>query len=561
MESEFVVPVHAGASQLIAAICDELGVERIVNEMVDWNHGYWKLTPGTHVKAFIVNTLCARRPLYRIEEFYADLDVEMLFGMKAQAGDFNDDALGRTLDRIYEAGSWKVYSTLSLSVIRQLQLDLSLLHCDTTSFSVQGNYEEQGGLKITYGHNKDGRPDLKQIVIGLGVTPERLPVAAKVEDGNLDDKSWNHAFIKRLRTLLSDEEWSQLTYVADSALATKDNIDLMLSEPRLSFITRLPDTFELSKELKEEAVWKDDWENVGPFSEGDKSAKYRVQSFTRKLHGHELRFVVVHSDQLEALQLETLQRQMAKERAAIQKQLEEWLKQRYACRHDAEQAIVSFQKQSKWKWHECDFAVQEETYVIPRHKRGRPQANERLLTETRWRVMDFGILRNDEALLSKHYKSGLFILMTSHAQSDEWTNAKVLQTYKGQESAETRFRLLKDPVFLDAVYLKQPHRIEALGIVMVMALLVYGVLEWRVRKNLELEKEPLVLPGKRKSFKPTGEMLLALLQTIQLTLCTIDGQTKRVLSPRISENVKRAVELAGYTMTIYTTNHVEVASR
>jgi transposase len=32
------------------------------------------------------------------------------------------------------------------------------------------------------------------------------------------------------------------------------------------------------------------------------------------------------------------------------------------------------------------------------------------------------------------------------------------------------------------VYLKTPSRIEALGIVFVMALLVYGMLEWRVRE-------------------------------------------------------------------------------
>ncbi|MFC5405794.1 DUF4277 domain-containing protein [Cohnella soli] len=80
MISDSVVPVHAGASQLIAALFDELGVERIVNQMVTWDVAQWKRSPGTHIKAMIINTLCARRPLYRIEEFFSDLDVEMLFG-------------------------------------------------------------------------------------------------------------------------------------------------------------------------------------------------------------------------------------------------------------------------------------------------------------------------------------------------------------------------------------------------------------------------------------------------------------------------------------------------
>ena len=544
MADETVVPIHAGASQLLAALCDELGVEQIVNQMVRWDRKQWTQSPGTHIKAMIINALCARRPLYRVQKFFADLDVEMLFGTDAAATDFNDDALSRTLDRIHEAGSWRVYSTLALSAVRKLRMGLELLHNDTTSFSVHGDYENGDDLNITYGHNKDGRPDLKQIVLGLGVTPQRIPIAAKVENGNLDDKTWNHAFIIRLRTLLSDEEWDGLTYVADSALATMDNINLMMREG-LSFITRLPETFDLCADLKEEALWKNDWENAGPFSEGTGKARYYVQSFARSLYGHDLRFVVVHSDQLEALQTETLRRQITKERTAINKQLQRLQAERFNCKHDAQQAIEAFHKQQKGKWHICDLAVQEEAYTQPRQTRGRPKANESLQTGTHWKVMDLGVRMNDETVTAKSHKLGMFVLMTNHAASEHWTSAKVLQSYKGQEAAETRFRLFKDPSFLDAIYLKQPHRIEALGIVMVMALLVYGVLEWRVRENLKQESEPLILPGKRKSFKPTAEMLLALLQSIQLTLQTVDG--KPFFPKHITRNDGKKMQILDFT--------------
>ena len=110
-------------------------------------------------------------------------------------------------------------------------------------------------------------------------------------------------------------------------------------------------------------------------------------------------------------------------------------------------------------------------------------------------------------------KQGLFVFVTDHAESEAWDSARVLQTYKGQAAAETRFRLLKDTVILEAMYVKQPSRVEALGIVFVMALLMYGLLEWRVREQMKKEKL-LILQGKRKRFAPTGEMLLALLKTI-----------------------------------------------
>ncbi|MDQ8737121.1 DUF4277 domain-containing protein [Paenibacillus sp. LHD-38] len=171
MQLEAMVSIAAGPSQLIAALCDEIGLEKLINDAVDWHPSYCKVSPGTHIKAMIINILCSRMPLYRVSEFYHELDVELLFGGAIKASDFNDDALARTLDRLHDAQGWKVYSQLSLSVLRRLSLSLNVVHSDTTSFSVQGKYAQPSDdLNITYGYNKDGPPDLKQIVIGLGVT-------------------------------------------------------------------------------------------------------------------------------------------------------------------------------------------------------------------------------------------------------------------------------------------------------------------------------------------------------------------------------------------------------
>ncbi|MNQ86716.1 hypothetical protein D3C85_1019160 [compost metagenome] len=423
---------------------------------------------------------------------------------------------------------------------------------------MQGDYVNQEDLRITYGYNKDKRPDLKQIVIGLGVTPQRIPILAKVEDGNLDDKTWNYAFISRARAVLADEEWNRLTYVADSALATQENLLLMQRE-QLSFITRLPDSFGLTTELKEEAMWREAWESVGGESEDKRLSRYRVQSFDRELYGQSLRFVVVHSSQLEAKQRETLMRQMAKEKEKIVQALRTLAAERFACEHDAQQAIAAFRKQQKWKWHEVDLTAEAETYALPRQQRGRPKLDEQVEQAVHWR-MAISELRHDEStLLIQAQKQGLFVLMTSHSESENWSSARVLQTYKGQAAAETRFRLLKDPAVLDAIYLKQPKRVEALGIVFVMALLLYGLLEWRVRENLKQETEPLVLPGKRKSFQPTAEMLLAMLKTIQVILVTTEGHTMRGLSAHVDDQVKRIVRLAGHDISIYTTKPVETA--
>ncbi|MDQ8737122.1 hypothetical protein [Paenibacillus sp. LHD-38] len=89
--------------------------------------------------------------------------------------------------------------------------------------------------------------------------------------------------------------------MADSALAIMDNV-LLMKQEGLSFITRLPDTFGLSSELKEEAAWRDQWADVALADDNEGKSRYRVQSFERTLYGQSLRFVVVHSSHLEAKQ-------------------------------------------------------------------------------------------------------------------------------------------------------------------------------------------------------------------------------------------------------------------
>ncbi|MCD9023525.1 DUF4277 domain-containing protein [Cohnella silvisoli] len=91
-----------------------MGLEQKINQSVNWHPSYWKVTPGTHIKALLINILCSRSPLYRVEECYEQLDVERLFGAGRKASDFNDDALARTLDVLYDAEGWKVYSSLAL---------------------------------------------------------------------------------------------------------------------------------------------------------------------------------------------------------------------------------------------------------------------------------------------------------------------------------------------------------------------------------------------------------------------------------------------------------------
>jgi transposase len=52
------------------------------------------------------------------------------------------------------------------------------------------------------------------------------------------------------------------------------------------------------------------------------------------------------------------------------------------------------------------------------------------------------------------------------------------------------------------MFLHSPRRVEAFAYVMLLALLLYCAFEHVIRSKMKNEQEPLVLPGKRKSYKP-----------------------------------------------------------
>lgn len=69
-------------------------------------------------------------------------------------------------------------------------------------------------------------------------------------------------------------------------------------------------------------------------------------------------------------------------------------------------------------------------------------------------------------------QAGVFILATND-QSEMWSMAGLLATYKAQQNVERGFRFLKSPEFLtSSLYLKKPERIEALLMVMTCSLMI-----------------------------------------------------------------------------------------
>jgi len=85
----------------------------------------------------------------------------------------------RPLDQIHAYGSTRLFTDLVTQMFTVYKEVLQLAHVDTTNFSVHGDYNSQSGdgcIKVTQGHAKDKRYDLKRFVLSLVVNQHGIPI-------------------------------------------------------------------------------------------------------------------------------------------------------------------------------------------------------------------------------------------------------------------------------------------------------------------------------------------------------------------------------------------------
>ena len=142
--------------------------------------------------------------------------------------DFNDDTIGRALDRIYEHDPTHIFMVIANKVTKILGILRKFVHFDTTTFSVDGEYDfdedDMQPIRITYGHSKDGHFDLKQFVISLITTSKAdLSIWVAALNENSSDKKHFVQIIKDYNSMLKNND-EEIYYVMDSAFYSEINV-------------------------------------------------------------------------------------------------------------------------------------------------------------------------------------------------------------------------------------------------------------------------------------------------------------------------------------------------
>jgi hypothetical protein len=137
----------------------------------------------------------------------------------------DEDQAYLAMDLMVEADAQAgVQEAVFFAVADLLNLEGELLLFDTTSTYFERDTEEEGEQAFRrYGHSKDHRADLPQIVIGLAVTKEGIPVRCWCWPGNTNDA----AILPEVKDGMRDWRLGRVVTVVDRGFSSIDNLDYL----------------------------------------------------------------------------------------------------------------------------------------------------------------------------------------------------------------------------------------------------------------------------------------------------------------------------------------------
>ncbi|MFZ3103982.1 MAG: IS1634 family transposase [Smithella sp.] len=205
----FLKSVPAGCAHLLRGLWEQLGLPKALSQCM--KDRSFRSPMEWAAFAMVANRALCPDSKRGVEEWVRD-DVAL-----GNPEPIELQHLYRALDVLLEYRE-TIHKEVFWPVADLLNLEADLLFFDTTGTCFERDEEDEGGLR-QYGHSRDHRPDLPQIVIGLAVTKEGIPVKCWIMPGNMPD-------MKTVETVKNDLlgwKLSRCVWVMDRGMSSEEN--------------------------------------------------------------------------------------------------------------------------------------------------------------------------------------------------------------------------------------------------------------------------------------------------------------------------------------------------
>ena len=520
---------------LIAGICKDLKIAERINDRIGSLDPRRIVQPGLAVVAMILNGLgFTNRRLYLTPQFFESKAVGQLLEDGIKAEHLDDHALGKALDEISDYGVSQMYAEIAFDIATEQGLLGEFAHLDTTSFSLNGDYAGEGteAIEVTYGHSKDHRPDLKQVMLSMATTGSaNIPFWMEPQNGNSSDKESFHESIETIEKFKSELKKSnhEFIWVADSALYSKTKL---LASNHYRWVSRVPEIITEAKNLLEKKASDFQW--------ADLEKGYRYVEQGSSYGGIQQRWLLIYSEQAYQRESKTFDTKLLKQEDQAKKDFWHLGHEIFSCSEDADKSFKDLEK--RYPYHCLSFDLEP---IKKSPNKGRPKAGEEKV------IVGFKLLvkntRNQEAIEQYRNRKGRFIIATNQLNKEALSSERLFQAYKEQQGVERGFRFFKDPWFMvDSFFVKKRSRIEALMMVMTLCLLVYNHGQYQLRKTLEETKETLPNQINKPISNPTFRWVFQLMEGIAIVrLYDAPTQSYRSLITNLNSIRIKIIRLLG----------------
>ena len=392
-------------------------------------------------------------------------------------------------------------------------MDNSLVLYDITSIYFEGEDSEIGAN----GYSRDKRPDADQIVMGLVMSRDGIPIAHHVFEGNTTDKETVEEIIEDLRKRFSIKE---IVFVGDRGMLTVDNIASVKASGNNYIMGMYKRNRRIINYLMEKESLKNNDIEIHEFSYNDLSDELK------KEYPETVRFVVCYNPTVAKKTKATRERNIRTfedlvKNSKLEDELEKIKETHYK--------LKSFLS----KYHLTKFFTLKMT---------RKSESE---------LYELSVSKNNAAIEFEASLDGRYFIRTE-VDSAKLHMEEVVKSYKSLMKVERAFRVIKNEIDIRPVYVRKETRIKGHVMICYLSLLIEVLLEKKLKElfpelDEKVQRDKILKKSNLLDDDPlTIKTLMEELDTVRLVPLYInEKQSPLLITTAIGNNIKKVFSSLG----------------